>query len=162
MLPVFLILTFAGLLQAEETVIVLNIVDGDTLSVNYKGGKESIRLIGIDSPESRANKKAKSDAQRSGEDLKTIILQGKEATRFVKTMVRPGDGVTVELDVQTRDKYRRLLGYVYLSNGKMLNEEIVKAGYASLMTIPPNVKYQERFLRAYREAREKELGLWKK
>ena len=45
----------------------------------------------------------------------------------------------------------RLLGYIYLSNGKMLNEEIVKAGYANVMTIPPTVKYQDRFLKAYQE-----------
>ncbi len=53
-----------------------------------------------------------------------------------------------------RDRYDRLLGYVYLSNGKMLNEEIVKAGYA-------NVKYQDRFLKAYQEARERKRGLWR-
>ena len=67
----------------------------------------------------------------------------------------------IELDVQARNQYGRLLAYAYLSNGKMLNEEIVKAGYANVMTIPPNVKYQETFLRAYREARENKRGLWK-
>ena len=50
--------------------------------------------------------------------------------------------------------------YVYLPDGKMLNEEIVKAGYAQVMTYPPNIKYQERFLKAYREARESKKGLW--
>ena len=74
---------------------------------------------------------------------------------------KPGDTVKMEFDVEKRDKYSRLLGYVYLSDGKMLNEEIVKAGYANLMTIPPNVKYQDRFLKAYREARENRKGLWK-
>ncbi len=59
-----------------------------------------------------------------------------------------------------RDRYGRLLGYVFLSNGKMLNEEIVKAGYAIVMTIPPNVKHQDRFLRAYKQARERKRGLW--
>jgi micrococcal nuclease len=67
----------------------------------------------------------------------------------------------MEFDVQKRAKGGRLLGYVYLSDGKMLNEEIVKAGYAYPMTVPPNVKYQERFLKAYREARENRRGLWK-
>jgi len=68
--------------------------------------------------------------------------------------------ITIELDVQERDRYGRILGYVYLSNGKMLNEEIVKAGYAIIMTIPPNVKYKNRFLKAYQEARESKRGLW--
>jgi micrococcal nuclease len=86
---------------------------------------------------------------------------GKEATECVRSLVKQGDTLKMEFDVQKRDKYGRLLGYVYLSNGKMLNEEIVKAGYANLMTIPPNVKYQERFLKAYKEAREHGRGLWK-
>ncbi len=68
--------------------------------------------------------------------------------------------ITIEFDAQQTDRYGRLLGYVYLSNGKMLNEEIVKAGYANIMTIPPNVQYQDRFLKAYREAREGKRGLW--
>ena len=63
--------------------------------------------------------------------------------------------------VQDPDKYGRFLAYVYLSSGKMLNEEIVKAGYANVMTVPPNVKHQEAFLRAYREARENKRGLWR-
>jgi len=69
--------------------------------------------------------------------------------------------ITLEFDVQERDRYGRLLGYVYLSNGKMLNEEIVKAGYANVMTIPPNVKYKDMFLKAYNYAMESKLGLWR-
>ncbi len=52
-------------------------------------------------------------------------------------------------------------GYVYLSNGKLLNEEIVKAGYANAMTIPPDVKYKDKFIRAYNQARKDKRGLWK-
>ena len=70
-------------LQAEsiskvDSVKVLRVVDGDTLKVSYKGKDESIRLIGIDAPESRPNKKAKNDAQRRGEDFKTIVAMGRE------------------------------------------------------------------------------------
>jgi micrococcal nuclease len=164
-LPIFIILAFAlsaAQVQASpETAKVLYVVDGDTLKVSYKGKSEGLRFIGIDAPESRINKKAKNDAQRTGEDIKTIIALGKKATAFVRTLTKPGDPVRIEFDVQRRDKYGRLLGYVYLSNGKMLNEEIVKAGYANLMTYPPNVKYQEKFLKDYREARENRRGLWK-
>ncbi len=67
--------------------------------------------------------------------------------------------VRVEFDVQQRDKYGGLLGYVYLADGRMFNEEIVKAGYASLMAIPANVKYEGKFLKAYREAREGKKGV---
>jgi len=147
-------------LNAQQTTTVTRIIDGDTLKVFYLGGEESIRLIGIDTPESRVNKKTKRDAERSGQDIETIIAMGKRATEYVKSLVTAGDTVTIELDVQERDRYKRLLGYVYLSNGKMLNEEIVKAGYANVMTIPPDVKYKDRFLKAYKEARESKKGLW--
>lgn len=146
--------------HAQQTTTVTRIVDGDTLKVFYLEGEESIRLIGIDTPESRVNKKTKKDAKRSGQDIETIIAMGKRATEYVESLVKPGGLITIEFDVQERDRYKRLLGYVYLSNGKMLNEEIVKAGYASVMTIPPNVKYKDRFLIAYQEARESKMGLW--
>ncbi len=141
---------------------VIRIVDGDTLSIEYNGRKENIRLIGIDTPESRINRKARKAAARSGDDIGTITRMGKEAARFVKTLAKPGDPVLIEFDRQPRDKYGRLLGYVYLADKRMLNEEIVKAGYASLLTYPPNAKYQDRFLRAYREARQNNRGLWGK
>ncbi len=148
-------------LHAQQTTTVVRVVDGDTLKVRYWGKEESIRLIGIDTPESRANKKAKRDAKRSGQDIKTITSMGKRATEYVENLVKTGDLITIEFDAQQRDRYGRLLGYVYLSNGKMLNKEIVKAGYATVMTIPPNVKYQDRFLKAYKEARDNKRGLWK-
>jgi len=155
-----LFLTVNG--YAQQTTTVTRIVDGDTIKVFYLGNEESIRLIGIDTPESRVNKKTKKDAKRSGQDIETIIAMGKRATEYVESLVKPGGLITIEFDVQERDRYKRLLGYVYLSNGKMLNEEIVKAGYASVMTIPPNVKYKDRFLIAYQEARERKVGLWGK
>ena len=147
-------------LYAEESITVTRIVDGDTLKVFYLGREESIRLIGIDTPESRVNKKTKKDAKRSGQDVETIIAMGKRATEYVESLVKPGDLITIEFDVQERDRYERLLGYVYLSDGKMLNEEIIKAGYAVIMTIPPNVKYKHRLLIAYQEARESKRELW--
>lgn len=153
--------TFASPLQAYEKAKVLSVVDGDTVKVIYHQKGESIRLIGIDTPEARPNKKAMKDAQRTKSDLEAIISQGKKATSYVKGMVKPGDLLSIEFDVRTRDKYGRLLAYLYLPDGKMLNEQIVKAGYAQLMTIPPNVKYQERFSKAYREARENHRGLWR-
>lgn len=140
---------------------VIKIVDGDTLKINFQGKKENVRLIGIDTPESKANKKAEKDSKRSGQDIKTITALGKESADFTKSLVKQGDTVKIEFDVQQRDRYGRLLGYIYLNNGNMLNEEIIKAGYASPMTIPPNIKHQERFLEAYRKARENKRGLWK-
>ena len=90
-----------------------------------------------------------------------ITSQDKETTMFVNTLVGSGDRVGIEFDVHARDKYGKLLAYVYFSNGKMLNEELIRAGYANLMTVTPNVNYQEAFLRAFREARENKRGLWR-
>jgi micrococcal nuclease len=149
-------------LHAQQTTTVTRIIDGDTLKVFYLGREESIRLIGIDTPECRINKKTKRDAKRSEQDIKTIIEMGKRATEYVESLVKPGDFINIEFDAQERDRYGRLLGYVYLSDGKMLNEEIVKAGYANVMTIPPDVKYKDRFLRAYKQARKDKKGLWRK
>jgi micrococcal nuclease len=157
---VFILILLASPLHAQQTTTVTRIVDGDTIKVFYLGNEESIRLIGIDTPESRVNKKTKKDAKRSGQDIETIIEMGMRATEYVESLVKPGDIVTIEFDVQERDRYKRLLGYVYLIDGKMLNEEIVKAGYAMIMTIPPNVKYKDSFLKACQEARKGKVGLW--
>ncbi len=162
---IFIVTLLSSSLHAQELFIrelvtVIKITDGDTLWVRYEGQREKLRLIGIDTPESKANKKAKRDAKRSGQDVETIIALGKRATEYVRSRVRLGIRMKIEFDVEQRDTYGRLLGYVYLPNGKMLNEEIVKAGYANVMTVPPNVKYKDRFLKAYKEARESKRGLW--
>jgi micrococcal nuclease len=166
----FFRLSFIGILtlllsvsfgHAYSKATVVQVVDGDTLKIEMNGHEEAVRLIGIDTPESKINKKAKKDAIKTHHDLETITAMGKEAARYVRTLVRKGDTVGIEYDVQKRDKYKRLLVYAYLSDGTMLNEEIIKAGYANVMTYPPNVKYQERFVRAYREARDTKRGLYR-
>jgi len=140
---------------------VLSITDGDTIVILLHGHKEKVRLIGIDAPESHPNPKAQKDSLRTGDDLATITEMGQRATRYIKSTIQPGEQVELELDLQQRDKYSRLLAYVWLQDGRMLNEVIVQAGYASLMTYPPNVKYRDRLEKAYREAREAGRGLWK-
>jgi micrococcal nuclease len=66
----------------------------------------------------------------------------------------------LDLDVQKIDPYGRLLAYVYLPDGQMFNETLLRQGYAQVATFPPNVKYVDRFLAAQREAREANRGLW--
>jgi len=158
---IFALLISVSLGHAYNRATVVQVVDGDTLKIEMNGHEEAVRLIGIDTPESKINKKAKKDAIRSHHDIEAITAMGREAARYVKTLVRKGDMVEIEYDVQKRDKYKRLLVYAYLSDGKMLNEEIIKAGYANVMTYPPNVRYQDRFVRAYREARDTKRGLYR-
>ena len=159
---VILSLFLSTITYAQQRTMATRVIDGDTIQALYGGVEKRIRLIGIDTPESRVNRKAKKDkyANMSEHDIKTIIEMGKKAKAYVNGLIKRGDSITIELGVQEMDKYGRLLGYVYLSNGKMLNEEIVKAGYAVIMTIPPNVKYKDRFLIAYQEAKEDKRGLW--
>jgi micrococcal nuclease len=154
------VLLFGSYSIAHEQAEIVRVIDGDTVAVSLHGRKETVRLIGIDTPESRANRKAKKDAERSRRDVETITSMGREATGYAKGLLKAGATVHIEFDLRQRDRYGRLLGYLYLSDGRMVNEEIMRAGYASPMTIPPNVKYRERFLDAFREAREHHRGLW--
>jgi micrococcal nuclease len=141
-----------------DNILVKRAVDGDTLLLE---NGERVRLIGIDTPELHESKKLYRDAQRSGEDIKTIQGLGKRAAEFTKDLVE-GKRVRLEFDVDRYDKYKRLLAYVYLvDDGTFVNAKIVEEGYASLMTYPPNVKHADEFVKLYREARENNRGLWK-
>jgi len=140
-------------LYAAETATVVDVMDGDTLIVEYNIQKESINLLGMDAQERVRNRKAEIDSRTAGESLLTITFKGIDAKRFVERIVKKGDIVVMAFDVQARDQEGKLQGYVYLSDGRMLNEEIVRAGYAKVAIAPPNMKYQERFIEAYKEAR---------
>lgn len=137
-------------------VFVSRAIDGDTIKLS---NGEHVRLIGIDTPESRYNKKIVRDSKRSGNDINSIIRMGKEASDFTKRKVQ-GKMVRLEFDVEKRDKYGRLLAYVYLEDGTFVNAKIIEEGYAQIMTIPPNVKYAGYFLKLQKEAIEKNKGLW--
>lgn len=144
-----------------DTASVVRVIDGDTLKITIGGRQESIRLIGIDAPESRANNKAYKDAYKSKQDVEHVVALGKQSSVFINTLVKQGDTIRVEYDVEKRDQNRRLLGYVYLPDGAMLNEKIVRSGYAGLMTYPPNVKHADLFRQAYQEATQARRGLWR-
>lgn len=140
--------------------IVKRVVDGDTF-VCVRGNEEiKVRLIGVDTPESSANQKAYRDSAKTGQSLDEIIKMGQEAKKFTSSILKPGTKVYLETDVQPTDKYGRLLAYVWLEDGRMLNEILIREGYAQVYTIPPNVKYAEHFLEAQRKAREERKGFW--
>jgi len=136
--------------------LVTRAVDGDTLLLE---NNERVRLIGIDTPEMHDSGKLSRDTQRSGQDAAAIKQLGRQSYEFTKKLVE-GQRVRLEFDVDKTDKYNRLLAYVYLRDGTFVNAEIVKQGYASLLTIPPNVKYADLFQKLYRQARENKRGLW--
>lgn len=127
-------------------------IDGDTVAL---ANGLHIRYIGIDTPETRRRK--------GGGWVEDPEPYAREAGAFNRALVE-GKLVRLEYDAQTYDKYNRLLAYVYISSpdGKslMVNEELLRQGYAQLLTIPPDVRYTERFKAAAQEAREAKRGLW--
>lgn len=128
---------------AGDWVVVERVVDGDTFVLD---NGERVRLIGVDTPETVKPGTAPE-------------AYGQEASRYTKQMLE-GKRVRLEWDVSERDRYGRLLAYVYLEDGTFFNEQLLLEGYARVMTVPPNVKYAERFVAAERAAREAGRGLW--
>lgn len=135
---------------------VTRVIDGDTIELE---NRERVRLIGIDTPEVWDSPKMERDIKKGSKDRKEIIAMGKEASRFTRSLVK-GKRVRLEFDAEKTDIYGRLLAYVYLPDGRMLNAELLKEGYAQVYTFPPNVKYADMFLDLQREARENQRGLW--
>ncbi|MBI4645908.1 MAG: thermonuclease family protein [Bacteroidia bacterium] len=127
---------------------VKKVIDGDTFWVDdgaEKGVK--IRLIGVNAPESR----------KTGR--KEVEYYGKEAKEYLKKLLKDKK-VKLEFDIGRFDRFGRTLAYVYLEDGTFVNADIVKNGYAMVMTIPPNVKFAEVFVKLQQEARENYRGLW--
>lgn len=127
--------------------LVVRVVDGDTIRVRIDGRTEKVRYIGIDTPEVHHPVKGEQPGGREAARLNGQLVLGKH--------------VRLELDLQERDRYRRLLAYVWVDD-VMVNAELVRRGYAQVMTVPPNVRYQDLFLRLQREARESGRGLWRR
>jgi len=138
--------------------VVVRIVDGDTIDV-LSGKRLRVRLIGIDTPEVHDGAKLNRDAQQSGRSRETIKALGRLSSEYTRRHLL-GEQVALELDVETRDRYGRLLAYVWLQDGTFFNMAIVRDGFAVVSTYPPNVKYVEILLACQREAREEERGLW--
>lgn len=135
---------------AEGYLPVKKVVDGDTFWLDDGSSKGvKIRLIGVDAPESRKTSR------------KEIGFFGKEAKIFLGNMLA-GKNVKLLFDVGKFDQYHRTLAYAYLEDGTFINAELVKQGYAMVMTVPPNVKFAGLFVKLQQEARENERGLWKK
>ena len=127
---------------------VKKVVDGDTFWIDdgsQKGLK--VRLTGIDAPESKNSR------------TKEMAFFGREASDYLSSLIA-GKKVRLEYDAGQFDKYGRTLAYAYLEDGTFVNAALVKNGYATVMTVPPNVKYAETFLRLERKARNQKKGLW--
>lgn len=130
---------------------VVSVTDGDTIRVELASGAvERVRLTGIDTPETK--------------DPRTVVeCFGKEASAHTLALLPPGTAVRLERDVELRDRYGRLLAYVWrVSDRLFVNEELVAGGWAVPYRYPPNVKYADEISRLGAEARRRNLGLWGK
>jgi micrococcal nuclease len=139
---------------------VVSVTDGDTVVLQISSKRERVRLIGIDTPESKYNPRSRKQADQNHLVVDQVVRLGKLAAAHTQKLLPVGTPVRVEFDLEQRDRYGRLLAYLWLPNGTMVNEEIISSGFAYPLTVPPNVKYQDRFLTGFRDSRRKQLGLW--
>jgi len=127
----------------QNFVLVTKVTDGDTIEIE---GGQKVRYIGIDTPE-------------TVHPSKPVMCFGKEASNYNKDLVF-GQKIRLEKDISETDKYGRLLRYVYLEDGTFVNLQLVKEGYATSYSYPPDIKFQQDFLSAEKLARDEGIGLW--
>jgi micrococcal nuclease len=134
-----------GLGEKVEAVVT-RVVDGDTAEMELRnGGEEGVRFIGVDTPESVA----------PGQPVECF---GKRASRFTERLIE-GERVELRFGAEERDRYDRLLAYVFFGD-RLVNAELVRLGYARTLEIAPNVDYAERFARLQQAAANEGRGLW--
>jgi micrococcal nuclease len=134
------------------------VIDGDTIDVRLPTGTERVRLIGIDTPEARESEHLDRQVRRSGRSRETILALGRSAHDFTRRLLA-GRTVALESDVERRDRFDRTLAYVWLDD-VLVNERIVAEGWATLLTMPPNVHRVEQLRAAEARARAARVGLW--
>ncbi len=128
--------------EENNKLLVSLVIDGDTIEIE---GGQKVRLIGIDSPE-------------SVDPNRPVGCYAIEASEFTKSKLQD-KYVTLEKDVSETDKFGRLLRYVWLDD-ELVNETLVKEGYATSITYPPDIKYQDKFMTVQEEAKNDQKGLW--
>ncbi len=139
--------------QPLSQVLVIRVIDGDTIEVTIGSSRDRVRFIGVDTPESTTR----------------VEPYGREATVFTRRWLDERR-IWLEHDVELRDRYRRRLAYVWLQppkdrsvpeiRAKMFNAILLSEGYAQLLTVPPNVRYVDVFRALQTEARQQGKGLW--
>jgi micrococcal nuclease len=135
-----------GRTAASFDATVVHTVDGDTIDVQLRNGRiERVRILGADTPE-------------TVDPRKPVQCYGHEASAYTKARLL-GRRVRLETDAEVRDKYGRLLAYVYV-DGKRYDDELLRLGYARLLIIPPNGIHAQAMLKAELAARSEHRGMW--
>ncbi len=127
---------------------ITRVVDGDTVEVRLGSHTETIRLIGVNTPETK-------------HPTKPVECWGPEASSHTHSLLPPGTDVVVTRDEEARDKYGRLLAYVTRSSDNLfINLDLASGGWADTLSIPPNTTYADAFANAVATAQREHLGLW--
>jgi len=135
--------------SSPNSATVKHVVDGDTIDIAIGGNTERVRLIGINTPETK-------------HPTKGLECFGPEASAYTQQLLPKGTALRVERDIEARDKYGRLLLYVYrMPDNLFVNYELAAQGYADTLSIEPNIMHRSDFSRAVAQARTNKLGLWK-
>ena len=125
----------------------VRIVDGDTLIANIDGKEEYVRLILVDTPETKHPKQP-------------VQPFGPEASAFMEQTYKGSDIIQLEYGPEKRDIYDRILAYVYTEDGEMFNELLLKKGLARVAVYPPNDKYVDEFRKLEQKAKKQKIGIW--
>jgi len=165
--------------NARYVCYLAKVSDGDTLRCRFpypvadRVRTYPVRLIGVDAPENDPRKRNAKKQERELEELirklygKRVDLSaervaelGRRASRFVERLLLSVYAVVVETDARPFDRYGRVLAYVWLPDGTLLNEKLVCEGYALPLSVPPNLKYEDRIWRCFEKAVREKRGLW--
>jgi len=132
-----------------DLVKIPHVLDGAPVDIDISGRTERVRLIGVDTPETK-------------HPTKPIECFGPEASAYLTQLLPKGTTVRIERDVEARDRYGRMLLYLYLgSNDLFINLDLVARGYGTPMSIEPNTFHRNDFVRAAAQAEAANVGLWK-
>jgi len=135
--------------ENKVLVTILTVIDGDTVDIEIDGQTERVRLIGVNTPETK-------------HPTKPIECFGPEASAYMTQLLPKGALLRIERDVEARDRYGRMLLYLYLdSNNLFINLDLISRGYGTPMSIEPNTFHRNDFVHAAAQAEAANVGLWK-
>ena len=135
--------------ENKVLVRILTVIDGDTVDIEIDGQTERVRLIGVNTPETK-------------HPTKPIECFGPEASAYMTQLLPKGALLRIERDVEARDRYGRMLLYLYLdSNNLFINLDLISRGYGTPMSIEPNTFHRNDFVHAAAQAEAANVGLWK-
>ena len=139
----------SGVTTENEVLITIHkVVDGDTVDIDINGNTERVRLIGVNTPETK-------------HPTKPIECFGPEASAYLAQLLPKGTHVRIERDIEARDRYGRMLLYLYRElDNLFINLDLVLRGYGTPMSIEPNIFHRNDFVHAAALAETTNVGLW--